>query len=398
MGRRQILIVYPRLNDCGGDLTKDWYVEWSYRVPGVDKPVRQREYGALNLPTAKQRYDAAQLVIEKKTEWLKSGAYIDGTPERVFVDELKYRQEAKLFAEATTKKNNSRNNLSDFLRVIRQKVNDKTYMNYQSKMRIFNSFLENQKLDNCDVKQLKREHILKFATLLAEKGSSRLTIKKYIQIIHSYFDYELEAGNIEFNPVYKMPLLGKVVDMAAVPFAQDERKRLREAIEPIDPQLWLACEIQYYCAIRPGTELRLMKINWIDFDRNKIRVPIEESKSNRADYVDIPQFLVEKLAYLQTYSKDMYVFGKYGMPGPVPLGKNTLRNRFNRFREACNVSDDRKFYSWKHTGAIQMLDNGLQPHDLKDHLRHKSYATTEVYIKKRAGNLKGKVDRFASEI
>ena len=68
------------------------------------------------------------------------------------------------------------------------------------------------------------------------------------------------------------------------------------------------------------------------------------------------------------------------------------------YEEACNVSDDRKFYSWKHTGAIQMLDNGLQPHDLKDHLRHKSYATTEVYIKKRAGNLKGKVDRFASEI
>lgn len=398
MARKQTLIVYPHLNDCGGDLKKDWYVEWSFRIPGEEKPRRQRAYSELRKPTAVERYEAANIVIDEKTQWIKSGEYLNGNPDRVYIDELIYRQEAKLYGQARTGIATLRSNLSDYLKVIRQQVNDKTYQNYQSKMRLFAAFLDKNGLSNLSVHNISRAYIIKFATNLSESGLSRLTIKKYIQILHSYFDYELEAGRIENNPVTKMPVLGKIIDMAATPFQADERKLLKSAIEPVDPQLWLACEIQYYCAIRPGTELRLMRIEWIDFARKKMKVPVAEAKSNRVDIIDIPSFLFEKMKYLESYSKYLYVFGKFGRPGIEPLGKNTMRNRFNRYREALNIPNDRKFYSWKHTGAIQLLDNGMHPHDLKGHLRHQSFSTTEVYIKKRAGNLEGKVDRFSTEI
>lgn len=398
MARKQTLIVYPHLNDCGGDLSKDWYVEWSFRIPGEAKPRRQRAYSELRKPTAVERYEAAKQVITEKTNWIKSGEYLKGNPDRVYVDELLYRNEAKLYGQARTGIATLRSNLSDYLMVIRQQVNDKTYQNYQSKMRAFAAFLDKNRLRDLAVRNITRNHIINFATQLSESGLSRMTIKKYTQILHSYFDYELEAGRIEYNPVTKIPALGKIIDMAATPFHANERRRLREAIEPVDPQLWLACEIQFYCAIRPGTELRLMRIDWIDFERKKLKVPVDQAKSNRVDIVDIPAFLFEKMKHLQSYSNYLYVFGKFGRPGTEPLGKNTMRNRFNLYREALNIPADRKFYSWKHTGAIQLLDNGLQPHDLQNHLRHRSFATTEVYIKKRAGNLDGKVDRFASEI
>ena len=398
MARKQILMVFPRLNDCGGDLSKEWYVEWSFRIPGEAKPRRQRAYSEMRKPTADERYSAAKIVIQEKTEWLKSGEYLLGKPDRVYVDELLYRQEAKLYGQARTGIVTLRTNLSEFLSVIREKVNNKSYQNYQSNMMTFSAFLDKNRLNDLAVRNITRKHIIDFATQLSASGLSRLTIKKYIQILHSYFDYELEAGRIEFNPAEKIPALGKIVDMAATPFHSDERKRLKEAIEPVDPQLWQACEIQYYCAIRPGTELRLMKIGWIDFERKKLRVPVAEAKSSRVDIVDVPTFLIEKLSEFRMYDKSLYLFGKWGRPGTDPLGQNTMRNRFNRYREALNISGDHKYYSWKHTGAIQLLDNGMQPHDLKGHLRHQSFATTEVYIKKRAGNLEGKVDRFSSEI
>lgn len=398
MARKQTLIVFPHLNDCNGDLAKDWYVEWSFRIPGEEKPIRQRAYSELKVSTAEARRAAADKIIKTKTEWLKSGQYLNGRSDRVYVDELLYRQEAKLYGQARTGIATLRSNLSNYLIEIRQQVNNKTYQNYQSKLRAFSAFLDKNRLSDLAVRNITRTHIVSFSTQLSESGLSRLTIKKYIQIIHSYFDYELLKGNVEYNPAEKIPPAGKIIDMAAVPFHTDERKRLREAIEPEDPQLWLACEIQFYCAIRPGTEMRLMRIGWIDFSRKKIKVPVDESKSNRVDLVDIPAFLFEKMKYLQTYSKNLYVFGKFGRPGTQPLGKNTMRNRFNRYREALGISADRKYYSWKHTGAIQLLDNGLQPIDLQGHLRHRSFATTEVYIKKRAGNLTGKVDRFSSEI
>lgn len=398
MARKKITIVYPHLNDCGGDISRDWYVEWSFRIPGEIKARRQREYSALNLPTADARYNAAKLIIAEKTEWLKSGQYLNGKVERVFEDELTYRNEAKLYGQIQRTVTTTRTYINDFLAVMKQKVNEKSYINYVSKLRIFNSYIENKGIDMASVRNITRQHIIDFATTLADNGSSRATIKKYIQILHSYFDFLIDTGKAEFNPATRIPALGKIVDMSATPFHTDERKRLKEAIEPSDPQLWLACEIQYYCAIRPGTELRLMCVGWIDFERRKLKVPVAESKSSRVDIVDIPLFLFEKMKHLQDYNKSLYVFGKFGRPGPQPLGKNTLRDRFNRYREALEIPEDRKFYSWKHTGAIQLLDNGLKPHDLQGHLRHQSFATTEVYIKKRAGNLEGKVDRFASEI
>lgn len=398
MPRKQSIIIFPKLNDRNGDLTRKWYVEWKWRMPGETEQRIERHYKGLAEGTDAERRKIAKQVIKEKTTWLKSGAYLSGNETRVYADELLYRNEAKIYGEARAQVVTTRTNLSEFLTVIKEKVNKKSYENYVSKLRIFNAWLKSKRLDELAIINLNRQHIIDFSVYLSsEQKLSRLTIKKYIQIIHSFFDFELNRNTISFNPAEKIPALGSIVDFAAVPFQKDERSRLKAAIENKDPQLWIACEIQYYCAIRPGTELRLMKIGWIDFDRKKFRVPSPEAKNSTVELVDIPDFLFEKIIDFKQYSSDLYLFGRFGRPNNVPVGKNTLRNRFNRYRDDLGISPDRKFYSWKHTGAIQLLDNGLQPHDLQSHLRHKSFATTEIYIKKRAGNLT-KVTRFSSEI
>lgn len=400
MGRKQTIIIFPHLNDCKGDLSKQWYVEWKWRIPGELNMRKERAYEGMGIGvSAEERYKQAKKIIKEKTEWIKSGDYLKGNVRKVYADELLYRTEARRYGQAREQVVTTRTNLSEFLSVVKQKVNKKSYENYVSKLRIFNAWLEDNKLDQLSIKNITKQHIIEFSIYLSgSKKLSKLTIKKYIQIIHSFFEFEADRENILINPADKIPAMGAVVDNAAVPFQKDERIKLKNAIEKTDPQLWLACEIQYYCAIRPGTELRLMKINWIDFDRKKIRVPSPEAKNSTIELVDIPDFLFENLKFLQSYNPDLYIFGKFGKPNTEPVGKNTLRNRFNRFREDIGISNDRKFYSWKHTGAIQLLDNGVQPHDLQGHLRHKSFATTEVYIKKRAGNTENKVTRFTSEI
>jgi len=80
----------------------------------------------------------------------------------------------------------------------------------------------------------------------------------------------------------------------------------------------------------------------------------------------------------------LYVFGRYGYPSETPTGKNTLRQRFNKYRDALHISKDIKFYSWKHTGAISMVNNGVSVWELQHHMRHTSITTTEEYIRQRA--------------
>lgn len=399
MARKQTIIIYPHLNDGGGDVSKAWYVEWKYRIPGEEHQRKERAYKGLNSGTVEERYKNAKKIIDEKTEWLKNEEYKNGNVTRVYADELLYRHEAKLYEQMRAQVVTTRTHLSDFIAFKREQVNFKSLENYKSKMRVFNTWLESVKLKDLDIKNIKKEHIVNFAIYLSNKlGYSKLTIKKYIQILSSFFEFEREHGRIAHNPAEKIPSFGKTVDFSATPFHKDERKLLKAAIEFKDPQLWLACEIQYYCAVRPGTELRLMKIDWIDYARKKIRIPVEEAKSNRADLIDVPEMLFEKLMEFQKYDKSLYLFGKYGQPNTEPVGKNTLRNRFNRYRDELGISTDRKFYSWKHTGGIQLLDNGAKPYDLQHHFRHRSFATTEKYIKKRAGNIDSNITKFSSEI
>jgi len=399
MKKKQAIIIFPHLNDCGGDLNQKWYVEYLWRVPGEEKPRKERIYKGVYSGTEKERRKAAAIIIREKTEWMKSGGHLQGNIKKVYADELLYRNEAKLYGEAREQVVTTRTNLSEFLVEMKEKINAKSYENYVSKLRIFNAWLKSKKLDELNIKNLTRQNIIDFGVYLSSNQKlSRLTIKKYIQIVHSFFNFELDRRNIDYNPVDRIPTMGAVVDYSAVPFQKDERARLKDAIEKKDPQLWIACEIQYYCAIRPGTELRLMKIGWIDFDRKKFRIPVIESKSNRLDIVDIPDFLFEKIEEFKKYDRDLYLFGKFQRPNTEAVGKNTLRNRFNRYRDDLEISKDHKFYSWKHTGAIQLLDNGAKPYDLQNHLRHKSFTTTEVYLKKRAGNVDSKITRFSSEI
>ena len=237
MPRKQSIIIFPKLNDRGGDLNRGWYVEWKWRIPGEKDQRIERAYKWLDKGTAEQRRKIANKVIKEKTEWLKSGAYLNGNETRVYADELLYRNEAKMYGEARAQVVTTRTNLSEFLIVIKEKVNKKSYENYVSKLRIFNAWLKSKRLDELSINNLTRQHIIDFSVYLSsDQKLSRLTIKKYIQIIHTFFNFEQDRKTITVNPADRIPTMGKVVDFAAVPFQIYERTKMKEAIEKKDPQ------------------------------------------------------------------------------------------------------------------------------------------------------------------
>lgn len=68
-------------------------------------------------------------------------------------------------------------------------------------------------------------------------------------------------------------------------------------------------------------------------------------------------------------------------PGSMHLGHNTLRVRFNKYREILNLPQTYKFYSMKHTGAGMLLDAGLTIEELRDHLGHTSIISSHHYVR-----------------
>jgi hypothetical protein len=101
--RRKKILIYPKLCDRNGDLSKKWYVEVSQRNPHDGQMVRKRfevfENCNINsLSDAVERYQFAQKLILNLNEHLNSGwTLFDDTPDCVYEDYTGFCSTKKCF-------------------------------------------------------------------------------------------------------------------------------------------------------------------------------------------------------------------------------------------------------------------------------------------------------------
>lgn len=387
MPRNQVIVKFPTLNNKGGDLNKKWYVEYYYRVPGEVEPRKRRISEGLCKGSAEERYANAKRIIETVTGWLKDPKLFTEHPDekvKILRDERTTSPEADRYNEYENAIK-IENLTSDYLLFIKDAVAQKTYETYKSKLRYFATWI---KESGNNVLQITQQDILPFFRWLSDtRQLTKRSIGKYKQILHSFYDWLIKRNLVWDNPINDIPNYGRIIDCAPSVIDKPDIERLKSVIQKQDPYLWLACEIQYYCAIRPGQELRLLKVGDIHIDSLTITIRQENAKNRHKETVPITQHLADSIKKMgiMNYDKSMYVFGAYNIPSNKPVGKNTLRNRFNKFRDDLGIDKSVKFYSWKHTGAISMVNNGVSVWELQHHMRHSSITTTEEYIRQRAG-------------
>jgi integrase len=195
----------------------------------------------------------------------------------------------------------------------------------------------------------------------------------------------LKKGGITENSMLNIPNNRRQVDCGAERIEKNDLEKLMKEIDEIDPQVGMACRFEYYCGMRPGYEVRLLKISDINLRKgiSNVTVSQENAKTNVSRKVVIPDVFCDYLKnewHLDVYDKDLYVFGQHGKPGDTPIGKNNLRNRFNKIRDKLGLPLYYKFYSMKHTGAITLAENGVSIIKIRNHLGHKNVSSTEHYL------------------
>lgn len=367
-------------------MTKTWFVEYACRDPRTDELKRFREYtGFSKLKTAEERYALAERIVKEIGEKLLKGWTPFEAKKVTYQDELITQMFAKRWGRERESMPTIRTYLSEFLESKKTTVIHHSYQTYRSKLRIFSEWADQQDLGRVHISCIKREHICDFMRFLVENnGVSRRTIKKYTQILHGFFDYMMKAREIMTdNPVHDIPNMGRMTDEAPRPIPDKDRNILTAYMKKHDPQLWLFCQMEYYCAIRPN-ELRQLRIGDMDFEQRVIRVPCTISKNRLTEFVNMPVQLYNGLiaAGIEKLNKEWYLFSSDGQPGAKMLGKNNFRFRFDRIRNRLGLSADYKLYSYKHTGGVELVNAGIDTWELQRHFRHKSIDTTEKYVRK----------------
>lgn len=390
--KRQKLFRPPYLYDAGGDISKPWWVELGYRDPRDGKMKRKRyQEGFFELRTKKERYAFAEELIKNLAGKLQRGWIPPDDDKRnqiVYVDELEYHQAAEVYGRSRKANKNIRFYASEYINLIKSTKAKKTFESYRGKIRLFIAWIEKKKLVDNHISTFSNAIILDFFDyLIIEKQLSGKTIQKYQVNISSFFKYLLTRKVILEQPVTGIEIPETSEDFAAVPFLDEDLEKLLPVIKAEDPQLYMAAMLQYFCFIRPGNELLRLKIKQINFTAKTIFIPKDVAKRRTARIMDIPIQLYQILLEhgIQHFDKEMFLIGRTGRPGSLGIGYNTLRERFNKFRERLGFSQSYKWYSFKHTGAGKLLESGATIAELMNQLGHTDIASTYRYIRRHFG-------------
>lgn len=281
-------------------------------------------------------------------------------------------------------------------------ISHKAAMTYHSMCLSLADWLKDQGKENIPMRKITEDDMTEFSYYLGrDKGLDRPTVEKYFMNIRCLWKYAEEYGEVDYLPFNHVVLPRKKKDHGAAMIHHEDLKVLLPEIRKKDPQLFLACMVQYYCFIRPGKELRLLRIGDIDLHQGLITVRQDNAKNGLKQIVTMPQQLID-LCYeygIDTANKDLFIFGKRKRFNTKPVSVNMLRWRFNQIRDSLNMSKSYKFYSFKHTGASNLHLSGISMRELMDQLRHTKLDATQHYLKKHCGIINDRIrDNFPNPI
>ena len=388
--KRNKICILPKLYDCGGDPRKQWFIYYSYKNPANNKMTRFRVYdGFTECYTKKSKYEHSEKMLKKYSDMLSSGySPFTDEPKAIYEDSLQYSAVTRIFKNMRSG-NKTFNYYSNLFLPEVKGMADKTYSNYVSKFRVFDAWLLKNGMAGNDIKTIDQE-VMKafFLYLINNLKLAKITVQKYKHMIERLFVWAVKNKHIKTSPFYDLPETTRENDKAPRPINEADIEKLITEIRETDRQLWLTVQMEYYCMLRPGLEIRFSRVGWFDLARGVINVPKEFIKTSDNKTVIIPKQLREYLLnelHLHLYPSDYYVIGQNGMPGLKHLGSNNLRNRFNIIRDRLFLPKEYKLYSFKHTGNSRLVDTPIPMYHIQKQNGHSSMRSTEEYFKNKIG-------------
>ncbi|MDD4847302.1 MAG: tyrosine-type recombinase/integrase [Bacteroidales bacterium] len=389
----------PIIKNFDGDLSKKWHIYYSVFDKVSDKMKYIRDYADLHkIKTVEGRMEAAKKKRNEIEKKLKSGwSPINYTS---CSNRLLYRSE-RILTSRMVDCDTFSGVASHWIDHIQEKLSNETIRTYESKLRLFGLWLREKGRENDPIISIDNDFILEFFDyIINEKELSGNSVRKYKDALYNVWEFARKLGYIYVNAINAIPECSRINDKTAYPLTVSETKMLFNEING-DMTLELACKFEFYCFLRPGKEIRLMQISWIDFERGIINVPMDvvkntNPKNRKSKHPTIPDVFLNELKYkwnLRSYPPNFYVLGNHGTPGTTPYGKNTLKIRFQKIRKKLGFPENIKLYSLKHTGNAVLADAGVSLYAIKEQNGHNSIATTERYLKNKVVTVNNAIKR-----
>jgi integrase len=360
-----------RLVDCGGDLSKRWYVIFYVWDANTDQKERKRIYSINDFPTEKGRRKAADHLISIINKKLESGWII---PKKA----PKKAESKKLNIDSLTLKDA----YLHFLSVHKSSIAGSTYGNYITTQNTLFGWLDKNEIGGLLFKDFTTDVCFDFFDhLKVDRSVGNKTYNNYLGDLKAFFNF-YKKRKIIIESALEDVSKKRTQSGKHIPFTNDQFKAIREkCIEVSEHHLLLFVRFIYFTFGRPS-EVRMLRVR--DIKTNTIFYRAEDAKNDKGQHVQIPLALEDQIIAhkLREYPPHYYIFSILGEPGEQPVGANYMYKHHKKVLDSLKMSDqDYTLYGHKHTGVINLFFAGADIKQIQMQCRHSNIAQTDKYLR-----------------
>ncbi|WP_282122181.1 tyrosine-type recombinase/integrase [Algibacter mikhailovii] len=405
----------PKINTANGNLSKRWYVHYSYRDPKTGKLKRMNNiYGSANSYKNKEDRLAVLSVYRKRLiKLLKEGydPFIDNTafhnskqntenntPAKIEVPEHKITPSPLPQEPVATPKSPSKDpikaesmslkeGIAFSLELKKNQISDRTYKDYQYSSNTFIVWMQSNKPEIKTIDQINKKVAMDFLNAILIRSSARnrnnyrLNLSTLLQTLE---DNEI----ILSNPMKKTPVL-KSKSKRNKTYNPAEKEKIFDHLEKEDPMLLLFIKFFSYNFLRPVEACRL-KIKDFDLVNKTIQF---QAKNSPLKTKLIPQIVLDELPDLSKLDPEAFLFTPHKIGG---FWNATEKNRSNYFSKQFNsivkkhfkLDANQTMYSFRHTFTTKLyraLVKESSPYNAKSQLMqitgHSTMTALEKYLR-----------------
>jgi site-specific recombinase XerD len=383
------------------DLSRQWFVYYSYKNPATGKFERQppiyKEINSFDSIAGRRVYGNS--LIDVVNDLLAAG----WSPYDVFVD----KRDGSL-------NKNIINCIDLYLSEKKKSLAPKSYAPYKQHVGWFEDWIRENKLSHINIDQIKRFQIVQFLSDYRErsekqareakasakrKPASNRQINNIKDNISSFFNYF--KTNFE-DEVSKNPVKG-ITDLphktqGNKAYTERQIILLKSLMLAHNPRMLMFCEAVYESCTRPHEETRHLKIMDLEFDQNRIHIRPELSKEGRSEYIPMNAKYMERLkTYVDGYPENYYLFSvnrhpggnKFNKimagpltPGKLPISEWTLsQGWYKKIKEMAGLDETWSIYSWKHSYCVRAYLDTKDVYFIQIKCRHTDLAVTCKYLR-----------------
>jgi integrase len=397
----------PKIYTAGGDLSKRWYVYFSFRNPATGKLQRVKNiYGKAN--TFKNKEDRLYMLTTYRKNLLKLlkqgyNPFEDNTelyqkhtsavekskqpvaPPKKVAPSIELKKEEKLSSPA---KSMGVLEAFDYALSLKEKlVSPRTLKDYRYKGEHFIKWLGKAYPDISTMGQLNKRVLQEFLNSILIRTSAR-NRNNYRVDLSSLFQTLEDNDIIPSNFIKKIPVL-KSNPKRNKTYTSQRQEEIFAYLEEKDPTLLLFIKFISYNFLRPIEVCRL-RIKDIDLTNKVIRF---KAKNSPLKTKIIPQLLIDELPDLSGYDSEAFLFTSEGLGMHCDTTETNRRNYFSkRFKKVVkkhfNLGKNYGLYSFRHTYITKLyrsLVKNSSPHVAKSNLMlitgHSSMGALEKYLR-----------------